>query len=254
MVNSTIRPDLEGVASMKGAPGFATTNWDVVLEAGQSGSPQFHAALEELCRTYWLALYSYLRRDGYDPEDAEDVTQGFFLRLLRTNSLVRVSPLKGRFRSFLLASLKHYASDERDRSRAKKRGGTQTVISLEGREAEASYLQFPSAGKTPEQAFDQYWAMTVLEEAFQRLRYEYLRSGREHLFECLSPFLSKEGASDAYAGMARELRMSEAAIAVAVHRLRQRYRECLRFKVGETVTHPDELKEEMRYLFSLLAA
>jgi RNA polymerase sigma-70 factor (ECF subfamily) len=253
-VNSTQRQE-SGSASAKTAPQwFATTNWGLVLEAGQSGSPQFQAALEELCRTYWLSLYSYLRRDGYAPDDAQDLTQGFFLRLLRTNSLLGVSPLKGRFRTFLLASLRHFVSDERDRARAQKRGGGQTVISINAAQAEAAFLQVPNGDLAPETAFDRHWALTVLEEAFQRLRREYTRSTRQEIFEALSPFLSNEVAPGDYEVLASALGMSERAIGVAVHRLRQRYRECVRFKIGQTVTNLDDLDEEMHYLFSLLSA
>jgi RNA polymerase sigma-70 factor (ECF subfamily) len=252
-VNSTVRRDIRRISAKTGPEWFATTNWSVVLEAGQSESPQFQAALEELCRTYWLSLYSYLRRDGCNPDDAQDLTQGFFLRLLRTNSLVGVSPIKGRFRTFLLASMKHFVSDERDRTRAQKRGGNQAVISIDGGQAEEFFLQLPSGDMSPETAFDQQWALTVLEEAFQRLRREYTRSGRENIFETLSPFLSNEATAGDYASLAPKLGMSEQAIGVAVHRLRQRYRECVRFKIVQTVTNPEDLDAEMHYLLSLLS-
>jgi DNA-directed RNA polymerase specialized sigma24 family protein len=251
-VETDPRPELPGVPDRAGAPWFATTHWSVVLEAGKPGSPQFRAALEELCRTYRLSLYSYLRRDGNSPDDAQDLTQGFFLRLLRTDSLVGVSPVKGKFRTFLLASLQHFLSDERDRARAQKRGGNQTVISINGTEAEASFLQLPSGEMSPETVFDQHWALTVLDRAFCRLRQDYTKSGRANLFESLSAFLSNEAASGDYASLVGQLRMSEQAIGVAVHRLRHRYGQCVRFEIGQTVTDPEDLNEEMHYLFTLL--
>lgn len=242
-----------GVTGKTRAQWFATTRWSVVLEAGQPGSPRFQAALEELCRTYWLSLYSYLRSDGYNPDDAQDLTQGFFLRLLRTESLVGVSPIKGKFRTFLLASMKHFLSDERDRARAQKRGGNQTMISIDGTQAEEFFLQLPSGELSPELAFDRRWALTVLDKAFHRLRREYANSGRANLFVSLSDFLSNEATAGDYASLAPKLGMSTQAIAVAVHRLRQRYRECVRFEVGQTVTNPEDLDQEIHYLFSVLA-
>jgi DNA-directed RNA polymerase specialized sigma24 family protein len=252
-VESDTRHDAGGVTGKAAGPWFATTHWSVVLDAGKPGSTQFRGALEELCRTYWLALYSYLRSDGYNPDDAKDLTQGFFLRLLRTDSLVGVSPVKGRFRTFLLASMKHFLSDERDRARAQKRGGNQTVISIDGIQAEASFLQLPSGEMSPQMAFDRHWALTVLDKAFCRLREEYTRSGRAKLFEALSVFLSTEATSGDYAALRAKLEMSGQAIGVAVHRLRHRYGECVRFEIGRTVTRPEELNEEMQHLFSLLA-
>jgi RNA polymerase sigma-70 factor (ECF subfamily) len=245
--------DAGGVTGKAGGQWFATTHWSVVLDAGKPGSTQFRAALEELCRTYWLSLYSYLRSDGYNPEDAQDLTQGFFLRLLRTDSLVAVSPVKGRFRTFLLASMKHFLSDERDRARAQKRGGNQAVISIDGTQAEGYFLQVPSGEMSPQTAFDRHWALTVLDEAFSRLREEYTRSGRARLFDALSVFLSTEATAGDYTALAPKLDMSAQAIGVAVHRLRHRFGECVRFQIGKTVTDPEDLNEEMQHLFSLLA-
>lgn len=252
-MDSDKRHDSGGAAPRTGAQWFATTHWSVVLEAGKPGSPQFRAALEDLCGTYWLSLYSYLRRDGYNPDDAQDLTQGFFLRLLRTDSLVGVSPIKGKFRTFLLASMKHFLADERDRARAQKRGGNPTVIRIDGTQAEEFFRQLPSGELSPETVFDRRWALTVLDEAFDRLRREYSNSGRANLFKSLSGFLSNEATSGDYASLAPKLGMSTQAIGVAVHRLRQRYRECVRFEVGQTVANPEGLDEEMHYLFSLLA-
>jgi RNA polymerase sigma-70 factor (ECF subfamily) len=230
---------------------FTATHWTIVLAAGKD-DPHGFRALEELCRTYWLPLYSYVRRKGYGPHDAQDRTQGFFARLLRTNSLAGVSRDKGKFRTFLLASLNHFLSDERDRARADKRGGRQIAISLDETEAELRYHQFPSSDLPPERIFDRRWALIVMDAALQRLRLDYESSGRKFLFENLSGFLSREADGKVYDELSEKLGMSAGAVSVAVHRLRQRYRECLRLELAQTVSSPGELDEEMNYLFSAL--
>ena len=231
---------------------FTTTHWSVVMLAGDANSPQAAAALEKLCRAYWLPLYSYIRRQGYGSHDAQDLTQGFFLRLLRMDSFADVSHEKGKFRTFLLAALNHYLSDERDRARAEKRGGGQTIISLDETEAETRYLQIPSADAAPEKVFDRRWALTVMEEALQRLRQEYTASGKQELFEPLSAFLSSEARPGDYDQLAPKVGMAAGTIAVAVRRLRQRYRECVRLELAQTVASPGDLDEEMNYLFAVL--
>jgi DNA-directed RNA polymerase specialized sigma24 family protein len=233
---------------------FTTTHWSVVLLAGDATSPQAAAALEKLCRTYWLPLYSYIRRQGHGPHDAQDLAQGFFVRLLRMNSFADVSREKGKFRTFLLAALKHFLSDERDRVRAEKRGGGQTVISLDETEAETRYLQVPSPDAAPRKVFDRRWALTVMEEALKRLRQEHTASGKQELFAYLSAFLSSEANPGDYDVLAPKLGMSAGSIGVAVHRLRQRYRECVRLELAQTVAGPADLDEEMNYLFSVLGA
>jgi len=230
---------------------FTTTHWSVVMLA-RPDSPQATDALEKLCRTYWLPLYSYIRRQGYGPHDAQDFTQGFFARLLRANSFADVSRDKGKFRSFLLAALNHFLSDERDRARAEKRGGGQPVISLDETEAEQRYLQLPVMDLTPEKVFDRRWALTVLEQALERVREEYQSSGRQPLFEGLRGFLSAEAGPGDYNALAPKLGMSPGAVGVAVHRLRQRYRECIRLELGQTVASPADLDDEMNYLFAAI--
>jgi RNA polymerase sigma factor (sigma-70 family) len=232
---------------------FATTHWSVVRLAGEPGSAQAAAALEKLCRTYWLPLYGYIRRQGHGPHDAQDLTQAFFVRLLRTNSFAGLSREKGKFRAFLLAALNHCLSDERDRARAEKRGGGQPIVSIDETEAEQRYLQVPSQNLAPERAFDRRWALTVLEEALARLRQEHQASAKVDLFAHLSVFLSNEGSKADYDALATKLGMSANAVAVAVHRLRQRYRECIRLELAQTVASLEDLDEEMKYLFSVLS-
>lgn len=231
---------------------FRSTHWSLVELAGDADSPQATAALEKLCRTYWLPLYSYIRRQGYGPHDAQDLAQGFFARLLRMNSLASVGPQKGKFRTFLLAALNHFLSDERDHARAEKRGGGKTLISLDETSAEKRYLEVPAPDLTPEKLFDRRWALTVMEQALDRLRKEYGNAGNAALFEQLGGFLSREASPGEYDTPARKLGMSAGAMAVAVHRLRQRYRECVRFELSQTVTSREDLEMEMKYLFEAL--
>ena len=232
---------------------FTATHWSVVLQAGEPGSGQAGEALEKLCRTYWLPLYSYIRRQGYGPHDAQDLTQDFFVGLLRTNLFAGLSREKGKFRTFLLAALNHFLSDARDRARAEKRGGGQPIVSLDQTEAEQRYLQVPSGDLAPERVFDRHWALTVLEAALARLRQEHQASAKAELFARLSAFLSNEGSKADYDAVASKLGMSANAVTVAVHRLRQRYRECIRLELAQTVASPEDLDEEMNYLFSVLS-
>jgi len=232
---------------------FATTHWSVVMLAGVPDSPRVIEALETLCRAYWLPLYTYVRRQGYGAHDAQDLTQGFFVRLLRMNSFAGLSREKGKFRTFLLAALNHFLSDERDRSRAEKRGGGQVIISIDESEAEDRYLQMPNLESEPEKAFDRRWALTVLEQALARVQEEYRGSDRVEIFEHLRIYLSGEASPGDYDTLAPRLGMSPNALGVAVHRLRQRYRECIRLELAQTVARPQELEEEMNYLFTVLS-
>ena len=229
---------------------FATTRWTVVLKAGRSRSADSRTALEKLCRTYWHPIYAFVRRRGYSAEDAQDLTQEFFARLLEKNWLDGVDPVKGRFRSFLLASVKHFLANEWDKARAKKRGGGQIPIPINVKTAESSCGFEPADNMTAETIFERRWALTLLDQVLQRLREEYLHNGKGRLFEQLKPTLTEASRSVAYAEIARRLAMSEGAVKVAVHRLRQRYRELLRAEIADTVSGPEEVEEELRALFA----
>ena len=231
---------------------FATTHWSLVLAAGRDSSPGGRAALEKLCRIYWYPLYSFVRLSGSTPADAQDLTQGFFLQLLKTNFLDAVSPRKGKFRSFLLASLKHYLSNERDRARALKRGGGIAPISIDEQDAESRYRLEPVDQMTPEKLYERRWALTVLDLALARLKEEYASSGRLHLFDQLKEDLTGGETRESHAEIGRRLDMTPGAVKVAAHRLRQRYRECLRAEIADTVENPDEVEEEIRHLFHAL--
>jgi RNA polymerase sigma-70 factor (ECF subfamily) len=231
---------------------FASTHWSVVLLAGQRDDTEVRAALEQLCRTYWPPLYTFVRRRGHSREDAQDLTQEFFARLLGMNYLQSVDRERGRFRSFLLASLKHFLANEWDRVRAQKRGGKCAFISLEAEDEEERRLLEPAHDDTPERAFEQRWALAVLDRALTSLRDEFKADGKLAHFGALKAYLSSD-AREGYHDMAAKLGMLPGAVAVTVHRMRRRYRECVRAEVANTVGSPTELDEEMQYLLSVLA-
>ncbi len=232
---------------------FATTHWTVVLAAGRGSSAQAHAALEELCATYWYPLYAYVRRQGHSREDAEDLTQGFFARLLEKNYLESVSSEKGRFRSFLLVALKRYMANEWDRANRQKRGGGELPLSLDWQDAESRYLITPATHLSPDKLYDRAWAVVVLERVITRLATESQAEGKGVQYEQLKPFLMMGKGDIPYPQAAATLKTSEGAVRVAVHRLRKRYRELLRDEIGQTLAQPAQADEEMQALFSALA-
>jgi RNA polymerase sigma-70 factor (ECF subfamily) len=231
---------------------FATTHWSLVLSAGQSVSKEANQALEILCRSYWYPLYAYVRRKGYGPHAAQDLTQEFFARLLARNYLSVADRNKGKFRSFLLGCLEHFLAREWTRAHAQKRGGGQALFSLDQIDAENRYLREPVDELTPEKIFDRRWATTLLDQAMARLREECLASQKSDLFEKTQNYLSGEKSEASYAALAAPLGMSEGAIKVAVHRMRQRYGELVRDEITQTVATPGEVDEELRYLFAVL--
>ena len=228
---------------------FTTTHWSVVLSAGRDTSTQASDALAKLCRTYWWPLYVFVRRQGYSSHDAQDLTQAFFARLLEKNYLSAVDPRKGRFRSFLLAALGHFLAKEWRRARAQKRGGEFTFVSTD---AEQQYLQVPASNLSPEQLFEQQWAMTLLDQTLARLYEEFVASGKGALFGKLKIFLTGERQAASYSDLAARLGMTEAALKMAVSRMRQRYGELLRAEIANTVASPGEIDDELRALFAAL--
>jgi RNA polymerase sigma-70 factor (ECF subfamily) len=239
--------------SSSDAAGFAATRWTLVLAAARGKtSSQAADALAELCRIYWYPLYAYVRRRGYGTQDAEDLTQEFFFRLLAHESLDAIAPDKGKFRSFLLVALKHFLANEWDRAQARKRGGGQTIVSLDAPSAESRFRMEPSHDLTPEKLFERQWALTVLNRALSRLQEEFSTRGKAALFEGLKGFLGGGPTTASYADAGRALEMSEGAVKVAVHRLRRRYRELLRDEIAQTVSCPEEIEDEIRYLLSCL--
>ena len=216
-------------------------------------APESAPALEALCCAYWYPLYVYVRRRGRSPEEAEDLTQGFFARLLAGKDLAGVNRAKGKFRSFLLAALNHFLANEWDRATAAKRGGNRPLISLDDPSAEERYRLEPATDITPEKLFERSWARALLAGALARLRAENAADGRTQQFEQIKCFLTEETGAGGYAEAAARLNMSTGAVAVAVHRLRQRYREIVRQEIAKTVTTPAELEDEVRHLLEALS-
>jgi RNA polymerase sigma factor (sigma-70 family) len=232
--------------------GFATTRWTVVLAAGRDETPASAPALAQLCERYWPPLYSYARRRGYSVEHAQDLTQAFFVRFLEKRDVQSADRQRGKFRSFLLASFKHFLANEYDREHAKKRGGGQQVISLEIDTAEARYSAEPVDELTPESLFERHWAQGVLDRAFAALRAECTKSGKATMFAALSDYLIGEKQHGGYVKTARLLGTSEGAVKVTVHRLRRRLRDLLKAEIGTTVSEDSEIEEEIRYLIAVL--
>jgi RNA polymerase sigma-70 factor (ECF subfamily) len=240
-------------ATTRGEDWFTSTHWSVVLAAGQSESPAAQRALEKLCCTYWYPLYAYVRRQGHSPHDAQDLTQGFFAQVLERNDFGQVDRQKGKFRAFLVASLKHYLSDQRDRERAAKRGGQRKILSLDEHSAEERYRLEPADEASPDKLFGRRWALTTLDEAVCRLRKEYRDTGKGGLFEQLQDFLSGALEASSYGDAASRLGMTESTLKSYVHRLRQRNREILREVIADTVASREQIDEELQDLFAALA-
>ena len=232
---------------------FATTHWTLVL-ASQGSSPQANQALERLCRWYWPPLYAYVRRRGYRPEEAQDLTQEYFARLLQQNDLAQVKPELGRFRNFLLASMKHFLANEWDAAQTQKRGGGQTRLSWDEETLERQYLLEAADQATPETIFERRWALSVLEQALAQLGEEYARAGKQDLFDGLKAFLSGDKRLIPQAEIAAQLGISISAVRVGVHRLRQRYGQLLREQIAATVSSSAEIEEEIRHLFTAFGA
>jgi len=236
--------------TLPGPSQFPTTRWTMVVAAGDPHRKEARSALVSLCENYWYPLYAYLRRRGYPADQAQDLTQEFFMRLLEGRYLDRADPAKGRFRAFLLTSLKFFVADEADRDRAHKRGGGM-VVPLEFSSGEERYQREPGHDETPERIFERRWALSVLDRVVERLRSEFLHHGRPEHFDRLKVFLL--GQSDApYAMLAREMNTSEGALKVAIHRLRKRYRELFRQEIADTVADPAEVESELRFLAAVV--
>jgi len=231
---------------------FATTRWSLVLDARGRDAPTSEKALAELCESYWFPLYAFVRRQGHDPADAADLTQAYFAKLLEKDYLQDVRPEAGRFRSFLLASLKHFLYNEWDRRKALKRGGHLRMISLDASDAETRFSIQPVETLTPEDLYEQHWALAVLERTLNRLEEETPRDKRARL-ESLRPFLIGGEADRSYRQVAEELEISEGGVKVAVHRLRRRFGALLRQEIEHTVADPAQVDDEIRHLLESLS-
>lgn len=232
---------------------FPQTRWSVVLAACDTkDANRSTAALDDLCRAYWFPLYVYVRRRGAPPEDAEDLTQGYFAALIERNYLAQADRERGKLRSFLLTTLKHYLADEWSKAGALKRGAGRALVSIDAAAAEQRYALEPVDEQSPDRLFEKRWALTLLDNVLEALRADYVRSGQGRMFEVLKKFLAWNSASGAYREAAAALGLKENAVRVAVFRMRRRYGDLLRAQVADTVTSPEGVAEEVDYLFALL--
>lgn len=232
--------------------GFNTTHWSVVMLAGKD-SPKAASAMEELCRNYWYPLYAFARRQGSNAADAQDLTQQFFAVFLEKKYFGLANQDRGRFRSFLLGSFKHFLANEYHRSRAAKRGGAYAFVSWDETEAEKHYGNEPACELTPDKLFEQAWAFRLLQKVMENLRAEYGRTRKTQIFEALEVFLTGQKSDVTYKAIGERLNMSESAVKMSVSRLRQRYGELLRSEVAQTVTEPANVEDELRHLMSALS-
>ena len=223
-----------------------------MFAAGHGDTSHARDALAHLCRSYWYPLYAYARRRGHPPHDAQDLTQEFFARLLRGNWIAQADRQRGRFRTFLLSAMQHFLANEWNKARAKKRGGTRPILSLDDDSAERRYRLEPTVTDTPETLFERGWALSLLNDVLKRLQEEYCREGKQDWIEAMQPALTADRNAIGYADIARKLGMTETAARVAVHRLRQRYRRLIQAEVASTVASPDEVEAEMRHLSQVL--
>jgi RNA polymerase sigma factor (sigma-70 family) len=241
--------------STRRAKEFPTTSWSLIRKATNLDAPECRAALASLCRDYWSPLYAYLRRSGWSNEDAEDLVQGFFARLLDGNRLESLNPERGSFRAFLLVALKNFVASDYAHQRAGKRGGARPHLSftIDSKEADTLYRQEFSVARTPEESYERRWAVSVLSNVLARLRREREEAGDQADFQALEGFLPGGLQQDSYETVATRLNMTPGAIKVAVHRLRSRYRALLRAEIANLVNEPSEIDEELRYLHGVLS-
>lgn len=240
----------------EGAEGarFGRTHWTKVLLAADPTAVGFEAALQELCQAYWYPLYAFVRRSGHSPQDAEDLTQAFFARLLDKSFLAAADQAKGRFRTFLLVALKRFLANEWDRQHAQKRGGFAPVVMIDHDLAETQFGGEPTQTEPPDVLLERQWAVTLIGQVMGRLQTEYTTSGRSELFGYLRASLTRDDTAIAYVEIAARLQTTTAAVKMAAHRLRARYQVLLRKEIARTVASPDDIEDEIRHLFSVFSA
>ncbi len=248
MNGSTAKPDPHPVAHGS----FLTTRWSVVMRAGSGEAPDAAAALAQLCRDYWYPLYAFIRRRGMSQEDAQDLTQAFFLHVIQGGTFARARADAGRFRSYLLGALQNFLANEQRRAQTQKRGGGEVFISMDEMQAEERFALEPADRMTPETQFERSWAFALLERVCVRLRGDYAQAGRADLFQKLQPYLAGKSGMPGYDALGRELAMSASAVAVTIHRMRRRYGELLREEIAHTVASPQEVEGEIAYLLEVV--
>jgi len=232
---------------------FTTTHWSIVLEAGQSNTPQSIEALGELCRTYWYPLYAFVRRKGHHPHDAQDLTQAFFARLLEKNYVAQADRERGRFRTYLLAALTHCLADEWDKAQRLKRGGGREIISFDAASAEERYRVEPIDQLDAAKLYERRWVTTLFDKVLARLEQEFRDTDKGELFDGLKSSLLVEDSGFSYAELGARLSLTESAVKQAVHRMRRRYRELFREEIAQTVAGPGEVEDELKHLFAVLS-
>jgi RNA polymerase sigma-70 factor (ECF subfamily) len=230
---------------------FETTRWSLVLAAGNAKPQEARDALATLCRLYWTPVYAFIRRSGRSHEDASDLTQAFFARVLEKGTLTAARPERGRFRTFLLTSVTHFLANERAAASALKRGGGQRMVALDAGTGDGSYVAEPADADTPERLYEQRWASTVLAAAMERLAARYRDLDKEHVFTALRPLLARDHGSSA--DVAAALGMTEGHLRVALHRMRRHYGVCLREVIRDTVDQPEDVDDELRYLLTIVS-
>ena len=245
--------DSDSDARIREGAWFTTTHWSVVWRARDADTHSGDEALEKLCRTYWAPLYAYIRRDGYKPEDAQDLTQEFISRFLHRDWLDHLKDERGKFRSFLITFLKNFLSDERDRANALKRGGGKVLISIEAYEAEERELVLPSDGLSPDEVFELRWARALLQAAIRRLEADYAARGQQALFDYLKELQPGKHGEQSYAQIGASLGKSEQAVRNAALKLRERYEKVLRDEIAQTVAEPGEVEAELRHIMQVFA-
>jgi len=238
----------------RGRGRFATTRWSLILSAGEGSDDRAEEALAHLCEIYWHPVYAVIRRQGYGADDALDLTQEFFARVIEKNYFGAADPARGRFRGFLSTSVRHFLSNERDRAHAAKRGGHRQPVSLDVQTAEGWYQLEARDELTPEKLFDRSWTLVVMDRALSALERHYHSNGKQELYDALKGFLTGDSEGTAYAVVGRDLKMSEGAVKVAVHRLRRQFRDRLIEQISETVSSADEVDAELQHLLKSLSA
>jgi RNA polymerase sigma-70 factor (ECF subfamily) len=231
---------------------FQTTSWSLVLKAAHDPVVDSRPALARLCETYWNPVFAFIRRSGYDRDQAQDLTQGFFALLVEKNFLEVADPQRGRFRSFLLTAVKRFLANERDRLHALKRGGGEIHVSIDA--TADAYAPGNADNDTPESLFERRWALSVLEHAMANLRAEFAAAGRAGQFEILAPFLNRDSRGTRYEEVAAKVGISAGGLRTLVHRMRRRYRDLVRAEIAETVASPEDIDEEIRFLMSVLSS
>jgi RNA polymerase sigma factor (sigma-70 family) len=238
---------------MNDAPAsFATTHWSLVLAAGKRALPESSKALAALCQAYWPPVYAFVRRQVTDLHEAQDLTQAFFTQLLEKNVLAVAQPSRGRFRSFLLTSVRNFLLNEWDKRKAQKRGGGQNLLAIDFQQEDSKLWREPADKLTPEKLFERQWVLALLEQVMGRLRAEQAKAGKEKIFDGLKGFLSGGDTDTSMADIAKQLGITANAAKVAAHRLRKRYAELLRAEVAQTLADPAEIDNEIRQLFTAL--